>query len=155
MARPDALSWQFLEKLSDLLSVVQIANGWRTDLGKAISLEDDYANVNDKPGSWLFLGTLDMPIDAATSSRTIRTRLPNLTIEFAIPAKLGGAWKLAHNGLADLLEALPESSIGFPVGAGKLALNGTSILRRPEGFPVIVAQVTARVNLTERKPTAQ
>ena len=155
MSRPDALSWQTLEALSNALASVRVANGWRTDLGKGITLEDDYAVVAGRKDPWLFIGMGNMPIDDQLQSRNQLRRNPEIVFEFALPVGYRDAWHMAHNGLADLIEAVPSSSMVLPQDVGKLTLTGTQILRRPEGFPVIVAQVTARVNLVERKPSAQ
>jgi hypothetical protein len=155
MARPDSLAWQTLVALESLLSSVRIANGWRTDLGAEISIEDDFASITNRTNPWLFIGMLDMPLNDQTQSRNLLSRTPTILFEFVMPASFRAAWKLAHNGLSDLIEVMPSSSEFLPDGVGKLVINSTQILRRPEGFPAIVAQVTARVNLVERKPAAQ
>lgn len=151
----DALSWQALEAIATVLRTVRTSNGYRTDAGQRVSLENDYASDLARTKSNLFIGSLDMPVDRTKCGAKLRTRDPNIVVWFSLPFGAEGAWRTAHNGLADLLDALPESSLQLPVDVSSLIVEGTQIIRRPEGLPVIVAQLTARVSLSERLPSAR
>lgn len=145
----DALSIAALDAIAAVVRTVRKADGWRTDLGAAVSVEDDYATTLSQAKVATFIGADDMPPGEAT--RTQRQRTLNFVAEFSLPSSFAGAHRLAHNGLADLLDVLPRAS-GVVAGVSKVVLDGSRILRRPEGFPGVVAQVTAHVTLTERIP---
>lgn len=157
----DALSIQVLEAIAAKLRDVTKAKGYRTDLGAKVSVEDDYASLvsqpgqTNKPGPTTFVGAADMPADAKNSGNNTKATTMNIVIEFALPVSLAKIHTTAHNGLADMRQRLPSGTALGVDGCTSFIVDGSTILRRPEGFPGVVAQITAHVTLTERTPVAR
>jgi len=155
----DALSIVALEAIATRMRGITKANGFRTDAGRNVSVEKDYALSRSSPN--LFVGAVEMSIDAANSTHRQRSRTMEVVIEFSLPMTAGELFRTVHNGLADVLDALPNRAQLRTPGSnapttdmGGLNVTGTRILRRPEGADVVVAQVTASITLTERPTTA-
>jgi len=95
----------------------------------------------------------DIPIDdTGTGARMTRSEMVAI-VEFYVP--FGGddvAELLAHRGRADLVRALREPLRGKTPGILNLKVTGSRIGSPEETAGLVVAQVTARVDLNETSP---
>ena len=135
-----------------MLGQISIANGWRTDAGTDVTLEDDYAlSALAANKAVMFIGCDSVQFDGQTS-KSLREVTMTINVELSLPIRQGNAQQTAHNGIQDIVDVFPTSSEFLPIGAGKSVIQSAQVIRRPEGLDVIVAQVTAGVGLTLQKP---
>ena len=150
MTAPATPSWDLLQAVATRMAIIRTANGYRTELGADVRTEAlPYDNVT---ALILSLYVTSMPLLDEGST----PRQQNGSVEFAFEAFCPGAraasQELAHQAIADILDAFPRSQRATPIGVGNsgLVITGRSILTRPNGAALIVAQVTARAGLVER-----
>lgn len=149
----DALSYDVLLSVLELLHRISVANGFRTNYGAAFSLADRNVAEVREPIGHIREGD-DFQINEASSSQRQRSGSMQIQIELAFPVSMANAVREAHNARQDILDALPSSGAPLPNGATGLTVESRRIVTRPEGANFIAVQVTARAGLVERIPPA-
>ncbi len=148
-------SWRALEYVKQLVQKIRPSAGYLTTIGDGlIVLEDDQAVEagNDVPVT--FIEAQDFDTTSATHARTVSE--VSVLIEFNIPfdAGIDNPKRLAHRGRYDLVRALMVKVTDLPGFVTSLAIDGGRLLSTTDeqaGTRFAIAQVTARVGLTETK----
>jgi hypothetical protein len=146
MTTPATPTYDLVLQVVTWLQAISVANGYRTNVGASATAEPS-ATRSESPQ--LAVVAVDLPIGRETSQR--RQGEIELLIEVEIPVTRTDAQLLAHQAIADVLDALPskQASATLPPYCTGVTVTGRRILQRPDGAALIVAQVTARAGLIE------
>jgi hypothetical protein len=149
---PVAPSWELLTAVRDRLGIIRTANGYRTDVGELVHIEEAHLERIATPQIVLIASDFDT-VEEGRSHRRIAV---NFVIGAIVPATRADAQAIAHAAIADIADALSprQRGYGLPEGCAGIEIGDRNILQRPDGAPLIVAQVSARAVLTE-KPNAR
>jgi len=148
MADSDPVTWRLALAIQSLLQTITKANGYRTDIGLNVLVEDDQSDSKLET-------VLPVVIDVNKSQRTAqqgvnsRQRGIDFTIESGTVASLANAKQLAHQILADIEKAMDRQapvSSSSTSGIRSAKLVSSEILKRPEGLPAIVVQCKGTCN---------
>ena len=150
MAEP--LTWQALELIKARVETIRIENGFHTDLGLGLVTLDTGRDADG--GLMTLIAATDIPIDdTGSGNRTTRGQM-DVVVEFYVPFGDDDVAELiAHRARADLVRVLRAPLRGALKGIENLVVTGSRIGSPEETAGVVVAQVTARVDLTETSST--
>ena len=132
MADP-ARTLLILQALQQRLRTVTVANGYRTNAGADVRLEESREGA-DAPRITLYAGQRVLPQDA----RSRGEREFTLVVEARIPASLGDAQAMAMNIDEDIEQAL-DAYLPQP-HALQLEFQESLTLDRPDGLAEVVVQ---------------
>ena len=150
----EPITWRALQYVEQLLGAVTVANGYHSDLGTgAITL--DTGRQPDEGQPMTLIAATDVEIlEDSSSPRTTNSRM-GVVVEFYAPFAVGAnAELLAHRARADIVRVLRRDVRGAPEGIRRIAVTGSSIGSPEEAAGLVIAQVTATVDLTETTATA-
>lgn len=126
-----ARTYQILEVLQARLQQIQVANGYRTDAGNDVRIEESKEPAQ-APRITLYAGSRVRPDRAGSRSEREFT----LMVEARIPADLGGLQETATAIDEDIEQALDEylpQPLALP-----LQFDESIILDRPDGLAEVV-----------------
>lgn len=156
MAEPqEAPSWRALEYVASLVATIRTDAGYLTNLGTGrIVLEDEAVPEASDREPVTFIEAQDFDTSDATHARTVSDF--SVLIEFNIPFgdDIDNPKLLAHRGRYDLMRALMLKARDLPPFISSIAVDGgrlLSVTDEQAGTRFAIAQVTARVGLTETK----
>lgn len=155
MAEQEAPSWLALEYLKQLVATIKTSAGYLTNLGEGlIVLEDDQAVETGDDVPVTFIEAQDFDTTSAAHARTVSD--VNVLIEFNIPFLPGidNPKRMSHRGRHDLVRALMLKQRDLPTFISAIEVTGGRLVTttdEQEGTRFAIAQVTARVGLTETK----
>lgn len=157
MADQEPVSWQALQEIKSRLALILLDDGFHTDLGAGEVLTSRQQAFEAEAPFTLLRATSIDPIDASSGPKTKVSRM-GFTIEYVLP--LTGeidADLLSHRGRADIVRVLSDDLRTAAVRIHNLVVEGSDIEGDVDarGASVLIAQVTARVDLTETKHPVQ
>ena len=148
-------SWQALEYIADLVRGITIAAGCRTDLGLGqIVLDEEEVREGSAPGHVTFIEAQAFDVTAASHART--TSEIDVLLEYQLPLdeNTPNPKRLSHRARFDLLRALMVRDKELPPFISSITATGGALAVLSDenaGSRTAIAQVTARVGLTETK----
>lgn len=149
MAEP--LSYQLLVFLKARLQQITVANGFLTDLGSGVvAIDEDDVPATGVPCAVVAVGPFEV---SETVSSTVLSEIATVAVEYSVPRTTGNdAGLLAQRARVDLVRALQFKERDLPPGLAGFRITGADIANADEssGRRYAVAQVTARVGLTQR-----
>lgn len=155
MADQEAPSWQALEYVAQLVAGIRPSAGYLTELGDGlIVLEEDQTVETGDDVPVTFIEAQDFDTTSAAHARTVSD--VSVLIEFNIPFVPGidNPKRLSHRGRHDLVRALMVKERELPTFISAIEVIGGRLLTTTDeqaGTRFAIAQVTARVGLTETK----
>lgn len=152
----DPITWQALESIKTMIAGITQANDFYTDLGLAPVYLDRSQNVEGNAPFTVAIANEITVNEDKSSARTLSSTM-DLTVEYCIPLGAGtiNPELLAHQGRADIVNALLGGLRGQVKGFTSLQITGTRITSAVEpGSSLVIAQVSARAGLSESKPPA-
>lgn len=144
MASSDPVTWQLALVLQAQLQKVRTANGFYTDIGAEVLIED-----TQTPTDASVLPTIiDVNLTTRTTDAAVnrRQRSVDFTVQASIKASLANAKYLAHCALADIEKILDQQADILPKGFRMAKAVKAEILKRPEGLDAMVIQVIGTAN---------
>lgn len=147
-----ALSWQVIQALAERLQIIRTANGFRTDIGARVVTETGQRLGDDE----LAVSVLCTGIPVQSARGSILSSQMEVVLQVELRAGRADAQFLAHAALADLAQALPtkQRPIGLPEYCTNFEIADRRIFSRPEGADLVIVQVTARADLSEKTTPA-
>lgn len=146
----DPLSWRAFQAIGTQLTKVRKSNGFLTDLGATVTLETVQVDALDGPVTAVVGGDFTFGPNNGRRMKDVRVAI---TIEAVIPANFAQAQYIAHCALDDIPRAITEESGWLPEGAREVKLEALRLLQRPDGAPVIIAQIVGSLALSEKIST--
>jgi len=149
MADSDPVTWQLALLLQSQLQKVRVSNGYFTDIGELVLVEDVQTPTEATAlATVIDVNTTTRTSDAATNRRQ---RSVDFTVEAAIKVTPTNAKQMAHRVVADIERVLDQdaSAPGSPSAPKNIRMakaTKAEILKRPEGFGAMVIQVTGTAN---------
>lgn len=147
----EALSWTALGVIKSRLQQITTPNGYLTNMGAGLITRDP-ASIPDEPTTpFVVIVGGDIVENEDKSSTRTSTSDMDVVIEFAVPYGTGpdAPELLAHNGRADIVRALRGAFRKSAPGLRNLVVTGSRIGSPEDGASIVIAQVTARVGLSE------
>jgi hypothetical protein len=144
MADSDPVTWQLALVLQAQMQKVRISNGYFTDIGALVLVEDIQTEAD--------AALLPTVIDVNTMSRTVaagtnkRQRSVEFTVEAAVACTQANAKEMAHRVVADIERVLDQQADLAPKGIRSAMVTKVEILKRPEGGTAMVIQATGTAN---------
>jgi hypothetical protein len=144
MADSDPITWQLALLLQSSLSKVRVSNGYRTDIGASVLIEDAQTPTD--------AAVLPTVIDVNLTTRSSdtgtnrRQRSVDFTVQAAIACTLANAKEMAHRVLADIERVLDQQGDFAPKGIRMARATKAEILKRPDGMNAMVVEVTGTAN---------
>jgi hypothetical protein len=153
----EPISWLALQAIKALVQSVSVINGYYTDMGAA-DIVLDRSQVPEGEAPFVLITATDFtPIDARSGPKTTVNTM-DLVIEFAQPMGDGvtDPELIAHRGRADLVRVLKTDLRSAPAMLHNLQITSSRIGSDTDeaGSALVIAQVSARVDLTESKSPA-
>jgi hypothetical protein len=140
--------WTILQALETALQQITLANGYRTDIGTTVSMENTQDPEDTAEGITLFSLELVRPAIASNHNTAIRDREFTFVIEAATPCNTTNGVVPAHQRMHLIIEDIEQALTPVPGAAGSIPPQFAEVkfLDRPEGIPVVAAQIimTAR-----------
>ena len=152
MAEP--LTWRALQHIVERLEQITVANGFYSDLG-ASDVTLDTGRQPDSGSRMTLVAATDVEVvDESSGRRTTSSRM-GVIVEYYAPFDAGvNPELLAHRARADIVEVLRTDVRGAPDGVRGIRVTGSLIGSPEEAAGLVIAQVTAEVDLTETTATA-
>lgn len=145
---PDALSWQTLQAVATVLSGITVANGFRTDAGLKVDVEQLQQESGSGSRISLWLDVMNLTPGDLTTGREIELQL---TAQAEVPADISDAQAKAHAAVADIIDAIPVTGLSLPFSGIKADVQSQAaqFLVRPDGASSTIGQVrlVARLRL--------
>ena len=134
----DTKSWLIILALQAQLQGIAVANGYRTDAGKAVWTEPKQRDASAALG----ISIATQHIDRWPGERpNKRGRELLLTIEAAISTDLDNAHQLAHQLIGDVEDCLEKSAAAGALpavpGVKPFEVESSEVANQPEGAPFI------------------
>lgn len=148
----EPLSWQVLQALQTRLQQVRVSNGYHTDIGADVRIDDVQAEEINAPV--VTITATDFSRNAQASSQRLVSTDMTFSVEVFVPIT-EGAYLMSHRVRADVLRALRNTSGDMPKGDSgttKVDITSDRIIPRPDGASLIAVQITAQAGLSERIP---
>jgi len=140
--------WLILQALESALQRITIANGYRTDIGITVSLENTQDPEDTSEGITLFTLDLTRPENPNNHNTAIRDRELMFVIEAATPINTDNGVVRAHQRMHEIIEDIEQALTPVPGAAGSIPaqFSEAKFLERPRGVSVVAAQyiMTAR-----------
>ncbi|KRG65806.1 hypothetical protein ABB27_14645 [Stenotrophomonas terrae] len=130
-----------VEQVRNELARITVDNGFVTDLGKHVKAERSQGGIPTEP-------QCTVAIVAKRAGEVVGSVAVEGVVEFVLPATLSGALGTVYDGADDverLFHAMADRlQAGEMLACGALLplYAGTVFLDRPEGLPVVAAEVT-------------
>ncbi|MBN8887587.1 MAG: hypothetical protein J0I77_17820 [Rudaea sp.] len=146
MASTDPITWQLALAVQAQLQLIRKVNGYFTDIGDLVLLEESVTPTKDQIPVVVDVNTSRLSTDPNVNRRQ---RSISFTIEAAVKASLSNAKQLAHQIVGDVESAFskPQASI---TGIANAKLTDSTILKRPDGLDAIVVQFNGTANYLPR-----
>jgi hypothetical protein len=150
----EPLSYRLLEALQTQLQTITVANGFRTELGGDIRLEDySLEDLGADIGLRAYVYATELTRDSEGSSTRIKKDSETVLIDAIVPTTTGTGQLVAHRTLADLRRALDQDERQWlGEGLGRIEIETQRIELRPAGLRLIVVQLGLSVLLSETVP---
>lgn len=151
MASSDPVLWQLALCIQAQLETIQVANGYFTDIGSNVIVEDAQTDITSLLASGTPLPVVvdvNKTVRASSSEKGInpRQRSAEFTVEAAVVASIANAKQLSHQILADIESALDKQA-PFAITGVRMAKGTTSeILKRPDGLNAVIVQIKGTAN---------
>ena len=150
MADP-SVTWQAVQAVAERLPLITVANGYRTDAGNSVLVEQVQADPGRGP-----VERVSVYLDRA--ARTPSTLFEGedwtlqLVVEADVPSARTDAHQRAHAVMADVFDLFPSGGIELPIAAGFVDVEAQTaeFLTRIDGANSSVAQI--RLQATVRLP---
>lgn len=128
-------TWAILLALQTRLQTIKIADGYRTDAGADVRLEESAFEPSAAPRITLYTGSTVRPNDA----RVRGEREFTLVVEAAVSTEM----ETPQQQVIAMAEDIEEALDGFlqQPAALQLAFDECVFLQRPDGVPAMVAQL--------------
>ncbi len=149
----EPLTWLVLQHLNTLVRKITVANGYRTDIGNALVINDRSQIPESAAPFTLIVGT-DTSFDEARQGRRTTGSDMDIVIELSLPYGTDNAELVAHRARADFITAAEGWQRDAPVGFNNFTLSGARIGTPEDGSAIVIAQVSARAGLSETKSPA-
>jgi hypothetical protein len=156
---PEPLTWTVLQQVAARLQTIAIDDGFHTDLGENVSLEGFVASQLENlgpEGITRVVSPTDSLNDADTPKgrsgpRSVQGEM-DITVEHVIPITRADAHHQAHRARADIVRVLRDDPRLWAKGITAFAITRRQILEIPDGFPIVVVQISARARIHEDTP---
>lgn len=144
MIAPSMLPWQVLQSLQTAYQKILIRDGYLTNLGENVNLEDPSINEDALP----VLVITGEPSGAGRyqGDQYIEWAL-DVTVEASIKAGRDDSQLTAWQAHADILAATPKPREKLPKGAHSLKITDAKILQPAAGQPFIVVQIVLSISI--------
>lgn len=147
MAEP--LTWRALQHIADRLAGVTAANGYTSDLG-ASEVTLDTGRQPQAGSAMTLVAATDVEIVESTSGRRTTSSRMGVVVEYYAPFESDTPPELlAHRARADIVDVLRADVRNAPDGVRAVSVTGSVIGSPEEAAGLVIAQVTAVVDLTE------
>lgn len=138
----ESRSWAIILALQTQLQTITKANGYLTDLGNAVWVNDGQRPSPDAFGLMLYSESIVGPgLDRERPGKPVRDF--GILIEGAITSDLDQAQQQIHAVVEDVercIAAYGKGAATLPAGASGVHLADVAILDRPDGEPVVAMQ---------------
>lgn len=149
----EPLTWLVLQHLNAMIQQITVANGYRTDIGANLVVNDRSQIPEEQAPFTLIVGTDTQFDDARAGNRTQGSDM-DIVIEVSLPYGTENAELIAHRARADIIAASAGFLRGAPAGFNRLTLASARIGTPDDGSAIVITQVTARAGLSEPKSPA-
>lgn len=143
-----------IDTLVQMLGIITKANGYHTDIGTGVITGEPTSIVDPAAPYVAVVETGSDPMTDANGRPLPRRRYLNAVIEVCTPRTSDGPYRISRRARADIVRVLEQTLRNKPVGILDIAPTGTQRIvdddRRAANY--IVAQVSARVGLSEPRP---
>jgi hypothetical protein len=140
----EPVTWQLIKLIQYRLEQISVVNGYRTDIGASVLIEDTQTDERELPYC-----VIDVSKSTLTrGSAPQRQRTMSFEIEVGISATQDDAKQEAHKVLADLEHAMSISTLTPVAGIRFAQLTDVVVLKRPAGLAAIVLQASGVANYT-------
>ena len=137
--------WTILLALQTRLAGISVANGYRTDIGANVELENTQDPTSTAEGITLYSMGLVKANDPRNQNTSIKYRDFTLVIEAATPITIAASVLPAHQRMHEIVEDIEQAfdtPLYFPGSAKALPaeFSDAVFLERPQGLPIVLAQ---------------
>lgn len=144
MTTPSMLPWEVLQVLQVAYQKILIRDGYLTNLGENVNLEDPTVNEDSLP----VLVITGEPIGGHYQGDRFVEWSLEVTVEASIKAGRDDSQHTAWQAHADILAATPKFKPNtLPKGAHSLKITDAKILQPAPGQPFVVVQVVLSIGL--------
>ncbi len=138
----EALTWQAVAAVALRLRLITVVNGYRTNAGNSVLVEQLQADPSRSP-----VERLSVYLDRA--SRTVETLdggsdwTLQIVVQADVLSTIANAQQRAHAVMADVFDVFPPGGIALPIAAGVVEVEALSgdFIARLDGANSSVAQI--------------
>lgn len=146
----DAVSWQAVQAVADRLPLITVANGYRTNAGNSVHVEQLQADTERGAVERLSV-YLDRVLREPTTLGGNHDWTLQLVVQADLPSTRADAQQRAHAAMADVFDLFPAGGIELPIAAGfvDVEAQNAEFVTRIDGANASIAQIRlqARVRL--------
>ena len=141
MAEP-SVAWQAVQAVAERLPLITVANGYRTDAGNSVLVEQVQADPGRGPVERLSV-YLDRAARTPSTLHEGEDWTLQLVVEADVPSTRADAQQRAHAVMADVFDLFPSGGIELPIAAGLVDVEAQTaeFLTRIDGANSSVAQI--------------
>jgi len=138
----EAITWQAVQSVAARLPLITIANGFRTNAGNSVLVEQLQADPGRGPVERLsvYLDRVSRSADTLDGGTEWTVQI---VVEADVPSTRRDAQQRAHAVMADVFSLFPAGGIALPIPAGVVEIEAQTadFLTRVDGANASVAQI--------------
>lgn len=141
MADP-AITWQAVQAVAARLPLITVANGYRTNAGNSVLVEQLQADTERAPVERLSV-YLDRVLREPTTLSGNADWTLQLVVQADVPSTRADAQARAHAVMADVFELFPAGGMELPIAAGfvDVEAQNADFVTRIDGANASIAQI--------------
>lgn len=139
---PESITWQAVQAVAERLPLITVANGYRTDAGNSVLVEQLQADPGRGTVERLSV-YLDRVLREPTTLDGGAEWTAQLVVQADVPSTRSDAQQRAHAVMADVFDLFPPGGIQLPIAAGTVDVEAQTaeFLTRIDGANASVAQI--------------
>lgn len=143
-------TWLLVQAIRTALTVITVANNYRTNIGTSVSAEGEQAEDTSAPFAAVALERFATYVEVLNR----RSRECIVLVEVVVPATAPTAQQVAHDAIEDVVDVYKiETKATLAAGVeATITLAEARILERPDGLEAIVGQIRFRCRIHEPLP---
>ena len=143
-----AVTWQAVQAVAEALQAITVANGYRTNAGNSVLVEQVQADPARGAVERLSV-YLDRVARTPASLDGMADWVLQLIVDADVPSSRADAQQQAHAVMADVFARFPPGGIELPIDAGVVDVEAQTaeFLTRVDGSNASVAQIRLQATL--------
>lgn len=143
-----AVTWQAVQAVAEALRAITAANGYRTNAGNSVLVEQVQADPGRGPVERLSV-YLDRVARTPASLDGMADWVLQLIVDGDVPSNRANAQQQAHAVMADVFARFPPGGILLPIDAGVVDVEAQTaeFLTRVDGSNASIAQIRLQATL--------